>query len=258
MTCKTLTALQIERYETGICSNEERERIGAHCRECAECDQQFRDLDEHRYEYLFRQPFSSFESKLPKFHESRRKTAVYGIIYAASVLIAALFVYSPHLFPDGKSQEGIRLKSPDELQFVFESGDERGAGDTSRIYSDGDVLQFLYTNPEYPYLALISVDSQGLPTFFNSSDSTDESASIPIDSGVAIPYPYSIVLDDTEGSELFVAVFSKKNLTRSQVQAWLQTQAFSDGSLHKLRSGIMKHPLNGSSVKSFLLKRGRK
>jgi hypothetical protein len=269
MKCKKPRQLDIELYFVGEMDSAASRELEKHLEECDVCCASLENLKLKKDEFLKAHPYYSFapaqvsEEQVPWYDQLWERlwemlmrpalVPVYG------VLILALFL-TPYLyreFMDDSGSDIIWKGKPFISSFVYQRGGNTYAGDTAATYYENDQIQILYTSATHTYMTLFSIDSRGTISFYYP-ESESSWCSMEIKPGSGLAYHRSIVLDNVEGWELIVALFSKEPTGEAAVRSWItQTIKGAAEHPHELKKALEEQPLaEGYVADAVLIKKG--
>jgi hypothetical protein len=224
--------LLLERYSAGEVDNDESLRIKEHCKSCAECAGYLETLKADKREFLAAHPFPLARKVIlpnrrqpwrASFFDAARRPA-WAPAYA---LIAVILMVSPIVYfraVHHPATEDITFKGRGEaISFLVKRNGNISVCTTLDTLLPGDEIQALYSLTKPKFMSLLSVDSYGAVSWYHP-DQKSRFCSIPAKPGRNQNYPAGILLDDSKGRELVVALFSDSPLQTGTVSAWV-TQA---------------------------------
>jgi hypothetical protein len=220
--------LLLERYTAGETDEAESRLVEEHCRACEDCAGFLKDMGESRREFLADYPFVRFqrettpEAKRPRFESLldtlRRPGLVPAYAVFTALLVAAPLVYYKTIRHTGT--EDITFKGGDGISFLLKRKGNVSQCTARDVLYPNDELQVLYSLATPKYMSLLSVDSYGAVSWYQP-DTKGTSCSIAAKAGKNIVFPSAILLDDSKGQELVIALFSDAPLLTESVGGWV-------------------------------------
>lgn len=229
---RSCSKLQVERYVCRDLSDAERIEVKAHIDNCSDCSAHMRQLEQQHQSFLALHPFAKFTSAHAPIVSPRRFQFVWGRLFAPSfipvysVLLIALIVL-PRFLPKN-NQLAVRFKGQETISCLVMRNGSIQKNIPGFKYQEGDRVQVTYSAGPSRYLALISVDVSGMVSFYQPNEKSD-TCSIPTQGETGKQFPTSIMLDNSPGSELVIALFSQKPLLTSLVDDWVK-QCYTENS----------------------------
>ncbi len=147
-----------------------------------------------------------------------------------------------------KLGKGIRTKGSVELKFDYRRAGLVSQGDIHQRYRSGDKFQFFYTADKYKYISLLSFDSKGVFSYYNPHQTSLKSRQ-----GARVQYPKSIVLDNTQGYELFIMIYSQSPLKNTDVKDLLSINTST--SPQEVKEQLEKLKLKQTQIKTLLIEK---
>ncbi len=248
--------LDIELYFTEELSREESSSLESHLQQCQVCHDYLQTLRRERNEFLAEHPFSELkieEPQLPwfqKFLDTLTKPAlypVYGLLLIITITVPVFFFGNRAQIDDE-----IRFKGTSGLTFLYQRNGIVDEGDKSKEYRAGDQIQILYNSSKEQFVSLMSIDSRGMISFYHPQQNSDF-CSIKTTAGTALTFPGSIILDDSEGSELIILLLSDKPLPAKTVRTWISELNKEFPQISELEKAIVKKKLKPVSQVFTLL-----
>ena len=218
--------LLLERYAGGELDESERTAVRRHLDTCSDCSSFVAQLEAERADFLRERPFSSFTRAhaplmtVPWYRRVSR-IALQPALVPVYTMVLLILVVLP-LRHAGKEGD-VRFKGKHVLSFIYERNGIIRDGIPNLRFRANDRIQILYSLARRQYIGLLSIDSRGTVSFYHP-DQTMEFCSVITDPGNRISFPGSIILDDTPGDELIIALFSNSALRTSEVAKWFQQQ----------------------------------
>ncbi|MBN1575342.1 MAG: zf-HC2 domain-containing protein [Chitinispirillaceae bacterium] len=219
--CKRLL---LERYVGGELDEAGRLEVRRHLDTCPDCSSLVARLESERTEFLQRHPFSSFTRAhapvvtLP-WYRSFLTVATRPALVPVYGVMLLLLVVMPLYFAGKRDDETIRFKGAPVLSFIYQRGGVVGEGSSDMRFRGGDRIQVTYSLSQPRNVALMSIDTRGTVSFYHPQRQA-ATCSVVSDAGSQCAFPGSIVLDDTPGEELVIALFSDAALKRDEVASW--------------------------------------
>lgn len=216
--------LDIELYFTGELSIEEAFSMESHLRECRVCHDYLQVLRRERNEFLADHPFSALKiekSESPWF-QKLLNTLTRPALFPVYGLLLIVVITVPVFFFGNRVKIGdeVRFKGTAGLTFLYQRDGVADEGDRKKTYRAGDQIQILYNSSKEQFAALLSLDSRGQLSFYHPQQNSDH-CSVNSPAGAALTFPGSIILDDSEGSELIILLLSDKPLPVKTVKTWI-------------------------------------
>ncbi len=217
--------LLLERFSAGEIDGAEARLVEEHCAACGECSDYLKMLSGERQRFLAAHPFPRFNRAAAPgqpWHAKLRDMLRRPSLVPAYGLIALLLMLSPMLYvkvfvPSGGD---IAFKGGDGLSFLLQRNGRVSACTPRDTLFPGDRLQVLYSLSKTGHVSLLSVDSRGALSWYQP-DRQSPFCSVPVKPGINQGYPAGILLDDSPGQELIIALFSKNRLSKESVQTWV-------------------------------------
>lgn len=242
MPSDTCNRIRVERFFLEEAGAEEKRDTVAHLESCPRCKDQLDALTRERNGYLAVHPYTSFAAKrlerpaasMPRpLARPRWLPMVAG---GLALLALAAVIRGPGLLDlqggsahpaDGKGGDaaigdgvaGISYKGGETLEFHYLRDGELKQGRLEEEYRAGDELQFQYASGKLSHVALLSVDASGTVSLYRKGGTGP--ASLPAKPGKVEPFPFGVTLDDAQGGELFVALFTQGPVSDADAEAWL-------------------------------------
>lgn len=253
--------IELERYFTGDLPEAEARRVRSHVDGCAECREALARLEGDKIRFLNVYPFEdfakkarvkvgrSFAHKIAEFFRTPWTLQLYG---GAAMVTALLLLMIPVHFASkhaDDAEDGVRYKGPSavseaaemsgaSMSFLRMRDGEITPGSVSDTYREGDKLQFIYKHDAKHYAALFSIDNSGLISYYTEMVGY---VSVPADSGSDLTFPASVVLDDSAGEELIVAILSESPVVKEDIVGLVKLAAGGDFSdLGKVETALLE------------------
>ena len=102
------------------------------------------------------------------------------------------------------------------MRFFVQRGDEVAPGVSGDPYREGDALRFAVSSDAPRHFLLVGVEESGQVSAYHPFDGD---RSTPLEPGVDVALPGSLVLDDSAGAEAFVGLFTDEALEMDRVRA---------------------------------------
>ena len=251
---------QIDRYFTGDLSAQESKELESHFEECQVCFNYLQTLRREKNEFLAAHPFSSVfrvrGSERVPWYQFAIKIWSKPVLVPVFAVLVAVAIGLPLLQGTGKVREDVLFKGQSSLSFIYKRDGVVRDGELSELFYANDQIQIRYSSSKEQYIALISIDSRGTVSFYHP-DEQSRFCSIQTGTGSNLSFPGSIILDDAEGAELIIAVFSSAPLKTSAVNAWAENAFREHPELSKLARHLSENiPFKGGQVASLLLRKG--
>lgn len=255
--------LDIELFFAGELDASQADELQKHLDSCPVCFNYLQELRREKNEFLSDHPFESFYSAakpadnvLPwykqLFSDLLRPSLlpVYGMLLIAAIVVPVITRQRQELSDD------IRFKGKPPLTFIYKRDGVVHEGTLSEVFRENDQIQILYSSDREQYIALLSIDSKGAVSFYQP-DENSVLCSIKSGTGSNLSYPESIVLDNTKGGELVIALFSREPLTTEGVKTWISDLFSKTSSLEMLEKKIRNEKtFAGTTIATLLLAKG--
>jgi hypothetical protein len=260
--------LDLERYVAGELDGSEKSGLEAHLAECSACSGYLAQLRGDREEFLGEHPFGSLRW-LAERPQREPWHARYTRIFALPVLRPVMIPLCLLLFAGvillpfiGARQgsmhkgDGISYKGAPMLSYLYKRGNAVHESSPGDRFEPGDAIQVFYPSKSDQFAALFSVDGRGTISFYQP-DEKSTVCSIRTTSGTKLAWPKSIVLDETPGDELVVALLSAEPVATMQIEGWIG--GLTGGKdLRALEKAIVAKPFGPqSSTLVLLLQKGK-
>jgi hypothetical protein len=217
--------LAIELFTTGELNASETEELKAHLSDCSVCHDYLGTLTQQREVFLKAHPYqSAFKSAsnnpVPNALQWLWGPALRPVLAPALGLCILGLCLLPFLTrQEHSSPSEIIYKSASALSFLVKRNGEAMEGNPHSEYSAGDIIQVLYNSGGREYLTLFSLDTRGNLSFYHNPEA--EYCSIKTKKGTRLHYPGSILLDNSPGHELIVALFTAKPRKEKAIRQWV-------------------------------------
>ena len=257
----TSNRFDIERYFVGELDKDSAQAVEKHLETCESCFTYLQNLRRERNEFLADHPFSSFyaekaQKKTPfwqKYLSPAFARPVLVPVVCLLLIIAAIPVVNTIAFNSGR--ETVVFKGGAQLSFIYERDGKIHDGILSEVFHEGDRIQVVYNSPREWFVALLSIDQSGTVSFYHP-DQKSITCSVPSGKGNDLYFPGSIILDNSSGGELVVAVFSHSPLKTSDVKESVSAIAKKHSSLKDIEAEISKFSFSkGSQTATLLLRK---
>ncbi len=256
---KRTKKLTVEKYFTGELGPSESAELELHLKDCVECKEHLSSLEENKRQFHGAHPFGSFldavkERSTPwymKLFESLFQPALRPVYALMLIICVALPVYFNYI----NNQAGIRTKGVETISFAYRRDGIINKGNTDDTFRANDEIQILYTSTSSRYLSLFSIDTKGSISFYHP-EINSKWCSIEVDNiNKQEHYPSSIVLDDTPGNELVVAVFTAKPVYVETVEQKIgKILDKNSANLNDVKKKIeSRNPFKKGNVKTLML-----
>jgi hypothetical protein len=207
----------LERLFLGQVSETEREHMKSHIDSCDPCSVVFAEIEADEAKFRVDVPYAAFriehEARKERRLQSKSKGFNWGILSALALGAAGLlFALQP--------SPTERIKgSPAQLMFhVAQEGGAR-IGNVGEELSVGDVIQLSYDAAGYSHMALIGMDeTQSVSVYLPKSGDT----MVELPAGPRGSVPFALKLDDTPGTEHFVAIFANSAKSIAPIRRQLE------------------------------------
>jgi hypothetical protein len=128
-------------------------------------------------------------------------------------------------------------------------------GTTKELFQQGDQIQICYSYPKEHFATLLSVDSKGTVSTYQSP-SGEKSFSVQMKGGQNCIIPQSIILDNSSGEELVIVLISNNTLSLNEVRSWAENLYKENAILSDIEKSInQKVPKNVIECRTLLLKK---
>jgi hypothetical protein len=218
--------LLLERYSAGEIDENESRHIEDHCKTCAQCAGYLGALKGDRQQFLSKHPFYRFwQAAMPvarrPWHAPFLDTLRRPSFFPAYGAIIILFMLAPIIYFKGIQGPGITFKggSP-AISFLLKRNGLVSACTPLDTLFPGDEIQVLFSLVKKGHISLVSVDSHGALSWYHP-DYANSFCSVPAKPGNNRNFPSGILLDDSKGRELVIALFSKAPLKKASVKQWV-------------------------------------
>jgi hypothetical protein len=220
--------LLLERYSAGETNEEDSRRIEEHCKTCVECAGYLGRLNIERQEFLAAHPFPRLVLSKPAvirslwyqpFLDKLRQPALfpaYGLIVVLLMLSPVVYFKSFH----HTVSDEITFKGGNSISFLLKRSGKISECTPQDTLIAGDEIQVLYSTAKKGYISLLSVDSRGAISWYHP-DQKSLFCSVAAKAGGKQNYPAGILLDESQGQELIIALFSDSPLATKSVTSWV-------------------------------------
>ncbi|MBN1307826.1 MAG: DUF4384 domain-containing protein [Chitinispirillaceae bacterium] len=216
--------LLLERYVGGELGDADRREVQRHLDACPDCSLLAAQLESERTEFLQRHPFSSFTRAhaavitLP-WYRTFLTVATRPALVPVYGVVLLLFAVVPLYFTGKHDNDTVRFKGAPVLSFIYQRGGIVNEGSVTMRFRAGDRIQVTYSLSRSRHVTLMSIDIRGTVSFYHPEQQA-ATCSVISEAGSQRAFPGSIVLDETPGEELVVALFSDTALTTAEVASW--------------------------------------
>ncbi len=208
--------LAVQKHFTGELSSSESAQLKIHLQKCIECKQHLASLEEKQQKFHNLHPFGLFldAAKVRStpwyitLYQAFQKPALRPLYAMVLIFCIALPVYINYF----NNSSGIRTKGQETISYVFRHDSAIYEGDNSDTFQANDEIQILYTATSSKYISLFSIDAEGYLSFYHPEINSLWSSIEVKSKNKNEHYPCSILLDDSPGNELVIAVFTSKPL----------------------------------------------
>jgi len=211
----------LEMYHTGAASAEQQKQAAVLLKTSHEAAEYLQKLQTNRSAYLQRFPFaeqniSALSAQRPARSAPRRQlsTKIIGAIATACFTLTALVGY---LWYTAEQTPGMRIKGEPALHYGVKRGDRVFAAHQNYRAEVGDTLQFLYANITRPYAVLISIDDSLHVSQYTPLLRHGYGEKLKLEG--QNPLPFSVVIEETNGDELFILLTSDTPLSADELTA---------------------------------------
>lgn len=202
-----------------------RPELSAHLAECAACGGYARALAAEQEAYRKLHPPELFVAQVKRKASARPKHFdLRWVGLAAALTVAVLVVVVvPKGAGTGRSGPAVAFKGSPFSAVYLRAGMRAPAPVVEDLrVREGDALRFFYDAPKPGWLAILDLDSTGLPSVLYPYGGTRMMA---VTAGDEAPLPRSIVMDSALGSEFFVAVWAPRRMALAPLLRALHGQA---------------------------------
>jgi len=250
--------LDLELLFTGELNSEATEKVQKHIAACTECSAVYENFKAQKRVFLEKHPFASFT----RAHAPLKMIPWYKQLFSPGmrpVLVPVLgaLIIGISLWPSFNSShfnnnDAVRFKGSSSIGYFFQRDGKVYQENSENLFKKGDRIQIVFTSTKKQYLALTSLDVHGRVSFYGG-DSLSNNCSIPIQQGTEQPFPSSIELDDSPGSELVVALFTERPLDRNIVEEKLESYFVKCKNLEKIKTFVLENPDDFKAAVAVLL-----
>lgn len=223
----------IASWRAGDLPPDEAQRVAAHLDACQSCRAVRDEIESHAAEYESRadEHLARLLDRLA--HEqpiaevvplaSRRRSRVTTVAIAVGGLAAAAMlalVLVPVLLDtgDGEPPDDIRFKGSLAVELVAKRGARQFRVTDGAELAAGDAIRFVVSTGAPGWISVFSIDSTGrLSPFYPDSDPATDPEPLHLAAPGRHELPGSIILDDSQGHEDIVVVFSTAEFDRGPV-----------------------------------------
>jgi len=253
--CKRLV---LERYMAGEIEETERREARRHIDSCSACSSLVAQLASERTEFLEHHPFSSFAGALDQvdkltWYRSLLITLGKPVFVPVYGIVLLLLFVVPLQFTGKRFH--VAFKGAPALSFYYQRGEIMREGFANQRFRANDRIQVAYSLTRSCYVALISVDSRGIVSFYHPEPEAT-TCSVSSKAGNHLFFPGSVILDATQGDELVIALFSDNALQTRDVASWIKGQfsTYPDPGRIQHHLGAEAHAL-GAETATLLLRK---
>jgi hypothetical protein len=263
--CRRLT---IERYAAGELSGEAARAVETHLKSCAGCSTRYAQIQKDRGEFLRVHPFDdlraagavgmSGELWYERFMHLLGVPVLRPVLIPVCIALLVGIMIIPFTGNKGlihtSSLSDVRYKgSAGPLSYLYKRNGIVYESAPDDVFAAGDKIQLFYDSREEQYLSLFSVSLSGEVSFYHP-DKNSVSGSIRTGVGNRLAWPVSIELDSSAGSELVVALYSKKPFDTAQIRQWVAGLSSPGRSLAALEKAVQGSlPAAESAVVTLML-----
>jgi len=217
-----VSSFDLDLLEIGGLDDDKKRKVDDHLRGCDACRQEQESLRKLRAEFSNSVLPRTIEVVSKRARSSGRPGFAAPRLWAPVLASAAAFAIWAAVRTPGQpgrltGDDGLQTKGKAELQLVARHDGRVTTVDRSNPnLRPGDELRFVVTatDPEAPYILIVSVDGAGRPNVYHPYNGA---TSARIDHPGRWEVPGSIVLDESSGPERIFALFSKEPLQASIV-----------------------------------------
>ncbi len=255
-----LKHFDIERYFAGELDKSSASALEMHFETCSVCFSYLQDLRREKNEFLAEHPFSSFYTAKVKetgpawytvFTNALARPVLVPVL-GLLLVITAIPVVNKIAF--SSKTEDIIFKGNARLSFIYEREGIVSDGRLTDTFREGDRIQVIYNSSREWFVSLLSIDTRGRISFYHP-DQNSVSCSVPSGKGSGLHFPGSIILDNSDGGELIVAVFSPQPLKTESVEKSISEIVNKHRDLEEIESAVQKFSFSKGSQTSTLLLR---
>ncbi len=211
----------IEKYFTGELESSDSDELESHIQSCSECREYYESLKERKRQFHCIHPFGSFidavKQRSTHFYIRLFDTIMQPALRPVYAMVLVIFIAVP-FYISYKSRDRVRMKGGEDISFIYRRNGTVHKSYETEFFYENDEIQVVYTSPDTQYISLLSIDSRGNLSFYHP-DIKSRWSSIKTGIGAGLYYPGSIVLDDTPGKELIIAVFTPKPVLTETVKS---------------------------------------
>lgn len=219
-------------------------KLEAHTASCAACRSTVEEIQNETQAFLVKHPFTSFNARIEERARGASKKSFFAGAWLLKVaplgVMAALALFMIRVYDP---QGDVRYKGAVELGYYIQAGGEAVKGPKTGPARAGDLIRLYLQTQKENSVVIAGIEEGGKITVYYP-DQAAVGATVP--KGQLYLFPDSIQLDDSPNDELFVAVFSKKQLPVAQIQdeiaAQYQTLQSQGKTLKDWNPGLLKHP----------------
>lgn len=209
-------------WTTGSLSKKTARKLDAHVADCALCQEIVARLKENDKEFAenSKQHLRHVLAALLQKKRDWKPKPFTWFVGPAAGLVAATAVALLVVFPVKKlqEQEEILFKSQLSVQVIGHRGSEQFVVQPGMHLQEGDVLRFVLTTDSAGFVAVLSLNAEGHTSWFYPEYRPDKEINpVQIAGPGQLALPGSIVLDNWQGDEYLLTVFSEKTFDCSLI-----------------------------------------
>jgi hypothetical protein len=221
--------LQLSRYKTGDLKQLEAEAVLNHLNTCDKCralsssmDANISDFEngaEHRLKDLLEAMDQQPIPLAVKRPIAKQAIFVGGLFAAAAAALLIMTLGIQKQSPSATDAD-ISFKGAFSMQAVADRDGNQFAVNNGTSLTQGDAIRFVVTVDRPGYLTVFSKDAKGaLSPFYPDTPPSADSKPMTVDAAGKRELQGSIVLDDSQGKEEFVVIFSPHSFSRVDIHA---------------------------------------
>jgi hypothetical protein len=218
---------EIEQFFAEELNGIEAVELEKHIESCQVCNSYLQTLRREKNEFLADHPFSS----LCKTKERSIEVPWYVVLYQTltkpslvplygMMLLLAVIIPIVSLYNSNRITDTVRFKGRSQLSFVCLRDGSTFQGNSEDLFRAGDQIQIRYNSEKEQFVALLSIDSRGTVSFYHPDQRTGF-CSVKSGIGSDLTFPGSIILDNSPGGELVIALFSPQPMRIDLVKQWV-------------------------------------
>jgi len=251
--------LLLEQYACGEFDKQTRQQIDAHITHCKECSAFITQISGERDTFLEKHPFASFDRAhapvvgLPWYKTLMNSFMKPTLVPVYATLLIAVIIVPLVLREYGTKTSVVQFKGKTPITFQYQRDGVTKDGSPAEHYRAGDQIQIIFSTIEKKQVSLLSIDSKGTVSFYHP-DNGSQYCSVATPAGADQQFPGSIVLDDSKGYELVIALFADKPLKTVETEKWIDSLYKENNDPVKINS-LLKKSSEGiaASVSTVLL-----